>query len=92
MSEGAVEEKLLEPQTLPQVKDLINDWNAVPFVAIAARETCEDGEEDVFVKTWAGTERGCETEEGANSSPRATWKDIGNKLADCTLVEAVDPI
>jgi len=92
MSEGAVEEKLLKPQTLPQVKDLINDWSAVPFVSIDVRETCEEGEEDVFVKTWAGTDRGCEIEEGANVSPRDGWKDLGNKLADCEEVKAVDPI
>ena len=90
----AVEPNLLVATPLPVVKDLIRDWEAVPFTSIAMREGgCTlDGEEPVFVRAWDGTERGCETEEGANAAPRDTWKDDGNKLADCTEVPAVAPI
>ena len=89
----AVEPNLLVPTPLPVVKDLIKSWSAVPFVSLEVRNgECEDGEEDVFTRKWLGTERGCETNEGASAAPRDTWKDNGNKLADCTEVEAVDSI
>ena len=92
MAPTAVDEDLLVVTPLPQVKDLINDWDAVPFVEISFKNSCGDGEEEVFTKTWYGTERGCSTDEGLNAAPRDTWKDNGNLLADCTMVERTDPI
>ena len=73
----AVEPNLLVPTPLPVVKDLIRDWETVPFTQITVRDAgcAVDGDEEtVFVRTWEGTERGCETEEGKNAA-EATHRD-----------------
>ena len=84
LANDAVEPGLLTPTPLPVVKDLINDWSAVPFVSMSLgpAEGCEGDDEDVFMRKWYGTERGCLTDDG-KAEPRDTWKEKGNKLADC---------
>ena len=88
----AVEPSLLVAAPLPVVKDLIRDWDAVPFYDVKVRPECASDEEPVFTRLWYGTERGCETDDSDFVAPRDTWKDNGKKLADCTEVLAVAPI
>ena len=89
-AKGAVEENLLTVTPLPVVNDVIRDWETVPFVSLAVRMECEEGEVNVFTRTWLGTERGCEID--GSAAPRDTWKDSGNLLADCEEVLAIAPI
>ena len=54
-AQEAVEPNLLVPTPLPVVKDLIRDWEAIPFTSISVQEggLCSlDGEEPVFTRTW----------------------------------------
>ena len=92
-AETAVDLKLLTPEPLPVVRDMIRDWEAVPFVSLYASDgPCTDGAVDAFVRSWNGTERGCQIDEGAGAAPRDTWKEEGNMLADCLEVKAIEPV
>ena len=91
-AESAVDLALLTPEPLPIVQDLIRDWEAVPFVAVDVQAgNCTEGTEEVFVRSWNGTERGCKVENdtGVFAEPRDTWKEKGNLLAECSEVKAV---
>ena len=75
---------------------MIRDWEAVPFVSMeVSTANCTDSAEEVFVRSWNGTERGCnplETDKNLTAAPRDTWKEQGNKLADCLEVKAISAV
>ena len=95
-AESAVDLELMTPKPLPIVKDMIRDWEAVPFVSMTiSTSNCTDGAEEVFVRAWNGTERGCkpiEDKPDLRAAPRDTWKEQGNKLADCVEVKAISAV
>jgi hypothetical protein len=85
---------------LASVTQVVNDWSVKPFVEIkSSTQTCElafgPDYEDVFEKTWGGSEDGCKRTPKQLREYVETFdlfKKHKNRSKKCDPIDAVAPI